>query len=515
VTVLARQESGLLSYQSVKKETSRGKTSMALGKTPAPIQIPTDAPGKFVYVFRDGAGTELNRASFEVVGDGNVAGRVERNAELKVSLAKTDYAAGDEIEVAIVAPYSGAGLITIERDKVYAAHWFKATGNSTVERIRLPETVEGNGYVVVSFVRDIASRDIFTSPLSSGAAAVQREPRPPHAEGDARRAREGPARHDGEARLERVGADAARRVGGRRGHPAGRALEDAGSALALLPEARAHRHDRADPRSPAARVRDRPRARRAGGDQDGALTGNLNPFKRRGQPPVAFWSGIMDVPAGPGSVDYAVPDSFNGTLRVVAMAVDAAAIGVTETKALVRGPFVVQPTIPYFAAPGDEVDVTARVTNTLDGSGPQTAVDVAIETSPGLEVVGEGTQKLVVPEGRDAVAKWRLRVTGHPGVGRCTFRATSGTHSARATLEMSIRPASPFQTTVATQVAKRGGTSELPVDRTLFTRDARRDGVRVGESARPRAGARALPRRVPAWLHGAGGEQGVPRAVGA
>jgi hypothetical protein len=56
VTVLARQESGLLSYQSVKKETSRGKTSMALGKTPAPIQIPTDAPGKFVYVFRDGAG---------------------------------------------------------------------------------------------------------------------------------------------------------------------------------------------------------------------------------------------------------------------------------------------------------------------------------------------------------------------------------------------------------------------------------------------------------------------------
>ena len=171
VSVLARQESGLLSYQSVKKETSRGKTALVLGKTPSPIQVPTDAPGKFVYVFRDGAGTEINRASFEVVGDGNVAGRVERNAELKVSLAKTDYAAGDEIEVAIVAPYAGAGLITIERDKVYAAHWFKATGNSTVERIRLPETVEGNAYVVVSFVRDIASRDIFVSPLSSGAAA--------------------------------------------------------------------------------------------------------------------------------------------------------------------------------------------------------------------------------------------------------------------------------------------------------------------------------------------------------
>ena len=42
--------------------------------------------------------------SFEVVGEGNVAGKVERNAELKVSVARTDYAAGDDVEVAIVAP---------------------------------------------------------------------------------------------------------------------------------------------------------------------------------------------------------------------------------------------------------------------------------------------------------------------------------------------------------------------------------------------------------------------------
>jgi hypothetical protein len=221
----------------------------------------------------------------------------------------------------------------------------------------------------------------------------------------------------------------------------------------------------------------------------------------------------MDVPAGPGSVDYAVPDSFNGTLRVVAMAVDAAAIGVTETKALVRGPFVVQPTIPYFAAPGDEVDVTARVTNTLDGSGPQTAVDVAIETSPGLEVVGEGTQKLVVPEGRDAVAKWRLRVTGHPGVGRCTFRATSGAHSARvdARDEHPAGVAVPDDGRDAGGEARRHERAARRPHALHEMRDVTASGV--GEPARPRAGARALPRRVPARLHGAGREQGVPRAV--
>src|SRR6185503_13170032 len=98
-----------------------------------------------------------------------------------------------------------------------------------------------------------------------------------------------------------------------------------------------------------------------------------------------------------------------------------------------------------FAAPGDEVEVTGRVTNTLAATGPNTKVDVGIDITPGLGIVGERTQQRVVPEGRDAVAKWRLVVTGHPGVARCTFRATSGPHEARSTIEMSVRPASPFQ----------------------------------------------------------------------
>ncbi|MDX2171389.1 MAG: MG2 domain-containing protein, partial [Deltaproteobacteria bacterium] len=168
VRVLAKQENGLLGYQSVRKDISQGTQPLPLGAAPLKLILPTAQAGSFVYVLRDKAGTELNRIGFEVVGDGNVAGRVERNAELKVRLDKADYAPGDEIEMSIVAPYAGAGLITIERDRVYASAWFKSDGNATVQRIRLPEAVEGNAYIVVSFVRDLASRDIFVSPLSSG-----------------------------------------------------------------------------------------------------------------------------------------------------------------------------------------------------------------------------------------------------------------------------------------------------------------------------------------------------------
>jgi hypothetical protein len=59
-----------------------------------------------------------------------------------------------------------------------------------------------------------------------------------------------------------------------------------------------------------------------GGDDDALLAGNLNPFKRKGIPPVAYWSGIRDVPAGAGGVDYAIPDTFNGSLRVLAVGVN-------------------------------------------------------------------------------------------------------------------------------------------------------------------------------------------------
>jgi alpha-2-macroglobulin len=468
VSVLARQESGLLSYTSVKKETPRGKNPLALGTTPGTIRLPTDAPGRFFYVFRDAAGTELNRIPFEVVGEGNVAGRVERNAELKLSLPRTDYAAGEEIEVAIVAPYAGAGLLTIERDRVYAARWFKTSGNSAVERIRVPEELEGNGYVVVSFVRDLGSRDVFTSPLSSGAApfSVSRARRTHALTLDV---------------TEQVLPGSPLRIGWTAAAPTKLAVFAVDEGILQVarwktPDPLSHFFRKRALAVTTSQILDLllpeyeiVRSLAApGGDQDSLLAGNLNPFKRKGQAPAAFWSGILDVPAGPGSIDYTVPDHFNGTLRVLAVAVNASTVGVTETRTLARGPFVVQPTVPYFAAPGDEFEATAIVTNALEGSGESATVNVSMQLQAGLELVGAGEQPLAIAEGRQAVAKWRVRVTGHPGATDLTFLATSGAHRARASVGMSIRPAAPYQTTVATAVARRGGTAELPVDRALF-----------------------------------------------
>ena len=66
---------------------------------------------------------------------------------------------------------------------------------------------------------------------------------------------------------------------------------------------------------------------------------------------------------------YDVPEYFNGTIRVMAVAVAPDALGAGSTKPFVRGPFVLSPTTPLFVTPMDEFVATVAVANNVEGSG--------------------------------------------------------------------------------------------------------------------------------------------------
>lgn len=106
-----------------------------------------------------------------------------------------------------------------------------------------------------------------------------------------------------------------------------------------------------------------------GGDADSALSMHVNPFRRRQEAPVVFWSGI--VAAGPDKkvVKWQVPDYFNGNLRVMAVAVREDSIGVTESSSLVKSPIILVPNAPLFVAPGDEFEASIALTNNLGQPG--------------------------------------------------------------------------------------------------------------------------------------------------
>src|SRR5439155_2844174 len=204
-----------------------------------------------------------------------------------------------------------------------------------------------------------------------------------------------------------------------------------------------------------------------GGDQEAMVGRNLNPFKRKRDKPVAVWSGVRD--AGPEGSDYTftVPEYFNGTLRVMAVAVNEDAVGATETKSLVRGDFVLTPNVPLMVAPGDSFEVSVGVANNVANSGAGAKIEVSMQVPPQLEVLGPASATVEIDALREAAVSFRLRAREKLGNADLGFTSRLGTKSAHITASLSLRPSVPYRTALVTGSVKQASASTA-VDRDLY-----------------------------------------------
>lgn len=421
LSVLVKQSNGTYKYQSRVKHLTLDSQPFALTSQGTSSTLNTSEPGDFTLTVKDAAGNPLNQVDYSVAGQGNASRSLERNAELQLRLDQDSYAPGAVLAVSIRAPYTGAGLITIERDKVYTHRWFKTDSTSSVQHIRLPMELEGNAYVNVQFVRDGASPEVYMSPLSYAVAPLKISL-------DARRI---PLTISAAKQIE-PGQSLAMTVTSDRPSRAvvwavnegilqvaryqtpnplaqffqKRALEVETSQILdlLLPE--------------FSRLMN---AAAPGGDGEDLLGAHLNPFKRKHQPPVAWWSGLVDLPAGESTFNYAVPDSFNGKLHLFAVAVDDSRIGVTEGASEVRGPLVLTPNVPAFVAPGDVFKVSVGVFSNLDKNAK---IKFELQTSAGLKVEAISQQELELAPRKEGVVEISLKALETLGSADLKFIAT-------------------------------------------------------------------------------------------
>ncbi|MFQ5983321.1 MAG: MG2 domain-containing protein, partial [Woeseiaceae bacterium] len=152
VSTLVRRPNGTYAYQSILKDEPISSQSYAISESGSDFALPTDQPGRFVVEISDKDGLVFSKVRYTVAGARNLAGNLERDAELDLVVDGTSFAPGEAIEMQITAPYTGTGLITIERDRVYAYKWFQSDTNTSVQTIRVPRDLEGNAYVNVAFV---------------------------------------------------------------------------------------------------------------------------------------------------------------------------------------------------------------------------------------------------------------------------------------------------------------------------------------------------------------------------
>ncbi|MDD5058367.1 MAG: MG2 domain-containing protein [Sideroxydans sp.] len=500
VSVLVKQYNGLFKYESRALESVLKEEKFKVAASGGAVSMDTKTPGNFAYLVRDAQGLELARVNYSVVGEGNVTRSLDRNAELQMTLSSKDYEPGNEIEISIRAPYAGAGLITIERDKVYAHKWFKTTDTASVQKITLPKDFEGNGYVSVQFVRDLASSEIYMSPMSYGvmpfATSLSRRTTPmslhvpellkPGQVAKFKLESKVPSRaivfavDEGILQVARYQTPDPLKFFFQK-----RALEvNTQQTLDLiLPEFKKLMQGAAP-----------------GGDAEALIGKHLNPFKRKTDKPVVFWSGIVEV-SGSREFSYTIPESFNGALRVMAVTVNDDTVAATSATTTVRGDIVLLPNVPVAITPGDEVEIGVGVSNNTKGSGKDAPVKLTLNVTPGLEVQGAITQTLSISERSEGSTKFRVKAKSGAqaqlGSASVIFSAQIKEAKAKLSTDVSVRPASGFVTLVQTGIFR--GDAELASKAEMYPNFKRSEAALSGS---PWAFAAGLVQYLDVYPHG-------------
>ncbi len=455
VSALIKDERGAYVYRAIPKETPVAKGTLDIPAGGLTYAIDSATPGTYALVVSDSSGLVLNRVPYSIIGEGNMLGHARKDAVIGLKLNKSEYAPGDKIEMNITAPYAGAGLITLETDKVLTFKWFKTTTTSSVQSIAVPKEFSGKGFVNVTFVRALTSKEVYTKPLAFavepffvGTAQVDSQIRLSVPEkskpGDDL---EITYQTKSQTKIIIYAVDEGILQYGRyvTPDPLGyfvrqRALQVSTAQILdlLMPEYSIMQLLAA-----------------SGGDGALADGKNLNPFKRKTLPPVAYWSGVIDADATPRTVRYRVPEYFNGSLRVMAMAVGDYHMGAAEEKSFVKGDVIISPNVPTFAAPGDSFTVGVAVANNIVGSGKDAKLKLTVAPSEHLEIVSGKETALTVPEGGEVKTQIRVKVKSVLGGASLNFTAASGDKTARYDATLSVRPPLPSMTALVSGYAEK------------------------------------------------------------
>ncbi len=143
---------------------------------------------------------------------------------------------------------------------------------------------------------------------------------------------------------------------------------------------------------------------RSGGDNDAGM-------RRQSPPPtqdlMAVFSGPVQLgPDGTVDLDIALP-AFNGTVRLMAVAWSATAVGQAQADMIVRDPVVVTASLPRFLAPGDQSRMLLEI---VHADGPAGEMTLGISSSGGLDLGPVPTRVALQPGGK-AVFEVPLQAT--------------------------------------------------------------------------------------------------------
>lgn len=527
---LTRDSKGQYRYQNLPRRKTLGTQKLRLDKKTS-VALRLDEPGAHLLEARDSKGNLVLRVPYEVAGTAQARLGEEHEARLTARLSKQDYAPGETMEISLNTPYKGAGLITVEREDVLAETWFTAQAGQSVQRLPLPKNLEGRAYCNITYFRALDDADIFTKPLAVAVLPFSVNMRgrdlglSVRTEADA--ARVSGAAVPAAEQVVRPGADLPVRV---RAAQPGKAIVfavDEGilrlTSYATPDPLRALLGDRAlevgtyqyfDLLMPEYRhLRDMISAFGGGEEAASASPGQQaalgqNPFRRPGEAPMIFWSGVLDVGPEDSLVNIPIPPQFNGKLRIMAVGCAPGAVGAVRTEAVSRAEVVIQPMLPLFVTPGDVFEAAISLTDMLERPAGQEntprRLALSVRGDGGCTLLDALPEALTLEPARQQTVRLRFRAEDLPGGHNLHFTATPlpGQPGEAVTrpVGLSIRPALPRSTDVLLGRAGQAPyTAEAKLPRRLYPQFAE---LRASLSALPLPPAHGLMRWLAAYPYG-------------
>lgn len=456
ITSLIKDYNNYYKYQTTTRDNIVRTEPLSISKNGATIQLDTTNPGTYFLNIVDKKGNILSAFEYFVAGNTNTDLTTDTNAELQIKLNASQYAPGDTIDINITAPYIGTGLITIERDCVYAHKWFETKTTSSVQSIKIPNDFSGSGYISVSFVRDINSPDIFTTPYTYAitpfsATATDRKisveiNAPKQISGD-KLSIEYKTNTNAQIMLFAINQGILQVAKYKIPNPFTHFFQKAALQVEtyqilslLLPEYKILREF----------------AKTGGGDYEGATEGELaspllNPFARHLAKSVAFYSGIKTTRAGAtNTIDFDIPSEFNGTLHIFAVAASENAVGSADTTTIVQHPIIISPNAPLFVAPNDKFDINTVITNQTS----DTKINTDIVVPENLTISSPTHQESEIPSNSEHLLVFNTSAGNDLGNATITINSATTdangntTYNTSTNLEISVRPTTTFTTNI-------------------------------------------------------------------
>ncbi|MDE6250359.1 MAG: hypothetical protein K2M34_01855 [Alphaproteobacteria bacterium] len=465
LTSLIKDGNGYYKYQTITRDNIVSAEKINIAKSGTTIPLNTNNGGTYFIQIKNDADQTLASIEYFVASSGNMSLESDTNAEIKIKLDKSTYRPGDDININITAPYAGYGLITIERDKVYAYKWFKSNTASFVQHITVPQGFEGTGYINVSFVRDRTSHDIFTNPYSYAVAPfsadisaheINVKLSAPEKIDSNKLTIEYTTNQNAKLMIFAVNTGILQVAKYKIPNPIAHffkksalQVETFQTLSLLLPEYKILREF----------------AQTGGGDYDemdgGAGMALINPFARRISAPVAFYSGIINATANQtGSVTVDFPEEFTGAATIFAVATNATAMGAANTITRVQAPIILTTTMPTFAAPGDTFRANIAVSNQTPDSGDDAIIDLTAKTMGSISIIGAHDATIKIPENTEALSGFDIVAGNMPAASELSVRAdmenpaNNNIITRKSINTISVRPVTTFQTKITSDEIK-------------------------------------------------------------